>query len=129
MDGIFNGTAVKRERASAEMSAQIEGLRRRIGDLQGEIKTLKAKIAGQRAAIREKDEALQRAAIRTPETNFDRFAFLPEMEHGAQISTAFAFYLEEQYPPKLRGAVCMDRAYYDFLLWLFSAPGQKGATK
>ena len=44
--------AVKRERGAAEMSAQIEGLRRRIGDLQGEIKTLKAKIAGQRAAIR-----------------------------------------------------------------------------
>ena len=54
---------------------------------------------------------------------------MPEMEHGAQISTAFSFYLEEQYPPKLRGAVCMDRAYYDFLLWLFRAPGQKGVAK
>ena len=81
------------------------------------------------AMEREKDEALHSTALRTHETNFDRFAFLPEMEHSAQISTAFSFYLEEQYPPKLRGAVCMDRAYYDFLLWLFSAPGKKGATK
>ena len=55
MEGNFNCTAVKRERGAAEMSAQIDGLRRRIGDLQGEIKILKAKIAGQRAAIREKD--------------------------------------------------------------------------
>ena len=78
---------------------------------------------------REKDEALHSTAIRTHETNFDRFAFIPEIEHGAQISTAFSFYLEEQYPPKLRGGVCMDRAYYDFLLWLFSAPGKEGATK
>ena len=121
--------AVKRERGAAEMSAQIEGLRRRIGDLQGEIKTLKAKIAGQRAAIREKEAEIMRVSMRTPDTNFDRFAFMPEMEHGAQISTAFSFYLEEQYPPKLRGAVCMDRAYYDFLLWLFRAPGQKGGAK
>lgn len=121
--------AVKRERGAAEMSAQIEGLRRRIGDLQGEIKTLKAKIAGQRAAIREKKAEIMRVSMRTPDTNFDRFAFMPEMEHGAQISTAFSFYLEEQYPPKLRGAVCMDRAYYDFLLWLFRAPGQKGVAK
>ena len=81
------------------------------------------------AMEREKDEALHSTALRTHETNFDRFAFLPEMEHGAQISTAFSFYLEEQYPPKFRGAVCMDRAYYDFLLWLFSAPVKKGATK
>ena len=121
--------AVKRERGAAEMSAQIEGLRRRIGDLQGEIKTLRAKIAGQRAAIREKEAEIMRVSMRTPDTNFDRFAFMPEMEHGAQISTAFSFYLEEQYPPKLRGAVCMDRAYYDFLLWLFRAPGQKGVAK
>lgn len=121
--------AVKRERGAAEMSAQIEGLRRRIGDLHGEIKTLKAKIAGQRAAIREKEAEIMRVSMRTPDTNFDRFAFMPEMEHGAQISTAFSFYLEEQYPPKLRGAVCMDRAYYDFLLWLFRAPGQKGVAK
>lgn len=121
--------AVKRERGAAEMSAQIEGLRRRIGDLQGEIKTLKAKIAGQRAAIREKEAEIMRVSMRTPDTNFDRFAFMPEMEHGAQISTAFSFYLEEQYPPKLRVAVCMDRAYYDFLLWLFRAPGQKGVAK
>ena len=78
---------------------------------------------------REKDEALHSTALKTHETNFDRFAFIPEMEHGAQIATAFSFYLEEQYPPKLRGGVCMDRAYYDFLLWLFSAPGKKGATK
>lgn len=81
------------------------------------------------AMEREKDEALHSTALRTHETNFDRFAFMPEIEHGAQISTAFSFYLEEQYPQKLRGAVCMDRAYYDFLLWLFSAPGQKEATK
>lgn len=121
--------AVKRERGAADMSAQIEGLRRRIVDLQGEIKTLKAKIAGQRAAIREKEAEIMRVSMRTPDTNFDRFAFMPEMEHGAQISTAFSFYLEEQYSPKLRGAVCMDRAYYDFLLWLFSAPGQNGVSK
>ena len=125
----FYGTAVKRERDAAEMSAQIDGLRRRIGDLKGEIKILKAKIAGQRAEIREKEAEIMRVSMRTPDTNFDRFAFMPEMEHGAQISTAFSFYLEEQYPPKLRGAVCMDRAYYDFLLWLFSAPGKKGATR
>ncbi len=81
------------------------------------------------AMEREKDEALHSTALRTHETNFDRFAFIPEIEHGAQISTAFSFYLEEQYPPKLRGAVCMDRAYYDFMLWLFSAPGKNGETK
>lgn len=80
-------------------------------------------------ADRIEEAGIMRVSMRMPETNFDRFAFLPEMEHGAQISTAFSFYLEEQYSPKLRGGVCMDRAYYDFLLWLFSAPGKKGATK
>lgn len=129
MDGIFNVTAVNRERSAAEMSEQIDGLRRRICDLQGEIKTLKTKISGQRAAIREKDAEIMRVSMRTPETNFDRFAHLTDTNPGGDISTAFSFYLEEQYPPKLRGAVCMDRSYYDFLLWLFSAPGKKEATK
>lgn len=128
MDGIFNGTAVKRERGAAEMSAQIDGLRRRIGELQAEIKTLKAKIACQRAAIREKESEL---SMRPPIwRNVDRFRALARTNPVGDIQTAFAFYVDEKFPPKLRGNVCMDRAYFDFLKWLFSiADDGKGATK
>lgn len=118
MDGIFNGTAVKRERVAEEMSAQIDGLRRRIGDLQGEIKILKAKIAGQRAAIREKESELSmRPKILR---NVDRFRAFARTNPVCDIQTAFAFYVDEMFPPKLRGNVCMDRAYFDFMKWLFS---------
>lgn len=128
MDGIFNGTAVKRERGAAEMSAQIEGLRRRIGELQAENKNLKAKIACQRAEIREKDSELSmRPSIWR---NVDRFRSLARTNPVGDIQTAFAFYVDEMFPPKLRGNVCMDRAYFDFLKWLFSiADDDKGATK
>ena len=81
------------------------------------------------AAMLRQAAKIMRVTMRKPERNIDRFAHLTDTNPGGDISTAFSFYLEEQYPPKLRGGVCMDRAYYDFLLWLFSAPGKKGATK
>ena len=53
MDGVFNATL----RPSAlsdvdELKRRVEGLVRANADLRGEIKILKAKIAGQRAVIR-----------------------------------------------------------------------------
>lgn len=57
MDGVFNNTVHSKPLNDvAELKARIAGLLKRIGDLQGEVKILKAKIAGQRAVIRQLQE-------------------------------------------------------------------------
>lgn len=54
MDGVFNGTLRNSALADVdELQRRIEGLVRANADLKGEIKILKAKIAGQRAVIRQ----------------------------------------------------------------------------
>lgn len=57
MDGVFNNTVHSKPLSDVvELKARIAGLLKRIGDLQGENKILKAKIHGQRAVIRKLQE-------------------------------------------------------------------------
>ena len=60
MDGVFNGTLRNSALADVdELQRRIEGLVRANADLKGEIKILKAKIAGQRAVIRKLNGGLK----------------------------------------------------------------------